>query len=180
MTNLVKYPVFPNWFPYNDMAFDGFLKVGEYAAVKTRNWNWDYRGPVLFYTSGRTATEVRKAYGYQDDRSRHQIIIGVGDLVEVRNLTSQEAMKMVLNFNNIPAHTLELMLAEKNYTSHDSAFWVNNLGLVAPLRKGLFFQNMKRFQKSMPFSWPAGPIRPIFINPRKVAGLSEQLKLVGY
>ena len=48
-------PVFPNWFPYNDMMLDGHMKVGKWAGVKTRSWEWNYRGLVLLYNSGRTA-----------------------------------------------------------------------------------------------------------------------------
>ena len=31
----MKLPVFPNWYPYSDMVFDGHLQIGDFA-VKTR------------------------------------------------------------------------------------------------------------------------------------------------
>lgn len=170
----MKLPVFPNWYPYNNMVFDGRLQVGD-CAVKTRSWNWDYRGPVLFYTSGRVAHQAVEAYGYQRNRANHKVIIGVADLVNVRELTNQEAKTMVCNFNNISPAKLKKVLAENDYTEPDSAFWVSGLGYIEPYHIGFFFQNLRRFDNPVPFSWPAGPVKPIFTEVTRNAKLYEQL-----
>ena len=176
-----KVPVFPNWYPYNNMVFDNHLQVGNFA-VKTRSWNWDYRGPVLFYTSGRVAHQAVEAYGYQRDRSNHKVIIGVADLVNVRELTNQEGKKMVCNFNNISPAKLKKILAENGYTESDSAFWVSGLGYIEPFRIGFFFQNLRRFTNAVSFNWPAGPVKPIFTNieSRGNRKLLEEMDATGF
>jgi len=173
----MKIPVFPNWYPFNDMVFDEHLQVGD-CTVKTRSWDWNYRGPVLFYTSGRVARQAVEAYSYKRNPSNHKIIIGVANLVNVRELTNREARKMVCNFNNIsPAQLKELLTEAGGCREPDSPFWVNNLGYIAPYRIGFFFQDKKKFLTPVPFNWPPGPIKPIFTDTRKNKRLSEQLSL---
>ena len=172
----MKLPVFPNWYPYNDMVFDGHLQVGD-CAVKTRSYNWDYRGLVLFYTSGRTERRAVEIYGYENSPAHHKVIIGIADLVAVRELTLEEAKKMVCNFNNLDPRLLDRVLRRNGLTKDpDAPFWIYNYGYyVAPLRIGYFFKNPKRFAKPVPFSWPAGPIRPIFIEVTRNSALYKQM-----
>jgi len=175
-----KLPVFPNWFPFNDMVFDGYSQVGEYAGVKTRSWNWDYRGPVLFYNSLRTAKPAVKAYGYENGPSNHKVIIGVGNLIDVRPLTLAEAKQMLANFNKLPLAEVERIVRdceELDFSPENVVYRFYNFGpYIAPLKIGFFFQNLNRFSNPVPFDWPAGPIKPIYIPVSKVA---KELKEVG-
>jgi hypothetical protein len=177
-------PVFPNWFPFNNMMFDGHLRVGKYEGVKTRNWNWDYRGPVMFYTSGksRIARQAVKAYGYQNSPDNHQIILGVGNLVEVRPLTDREARKMVSNFNNMSPARVRRLLLRFGKENPIPPTWVADYGwgVIAPMEIGLFFRDLKKFKTPVPFRWPTGPQKPIFVDVVKSPELSEQLKLAEY
>lgn len=157
------------------MVFDGHLQIGD-CDVKTRSWNWDYRGPVLFYTSGKVAHQAVEAYGYKRHPSNHRVIIGVADLVNVRELTNQEARKMVCNFNNISQQKLRRPLIQNEFTEPDAAFWVSGLGYIAPYRIGFFFHNKRRFRVPIPFNWPAGPVKPIFTEVRPGSLLAKQLK----
>lgn len=181
---LANLPVFPNWFPYNNMVFDGHMKVGPYEGVKTRSWNWDYRGPVLFYNSGRTAQSAVRAYGYHDAPAEHKVIIGVGELVDVRRLTNEEALQMVCNFNNLSESKVRGMVkkAREEWDCSESEVLLGfyNLGnYVVPLPVGFFFKNLARFHEPVKFNWPAGPVKPI--NTKIVPGspLYAQLKQSG-
>ena len=155
----MRLPVFPNWYPYNDMLLDGHLRVGDYG-VKTRSYDWDYRGPVLLYNSGRTAWHCVNVYDYPRGGEHHGIIVGVADLVLVRELTERELLKMECNFNNL---TLRQVKAD------------STLSRVWPYPFGYFFVNTKRFRKHVPFNWPPGPVKPIYTNIRSNSLLGQQL-----
>lgn len=154
-----RLPVFPNWFPFNDMLLDGHLRLGEFG-VKTRSWNWDYRGPVLLYNSGRTACSAMRAYHYRDSREHHGVIIGVGNLVQVRELTEAETLQMICNFNNISKRMAALL----------------GPYLISPFQFGFFFQDLRRFKESVPFRWPSGPIKPIWTRIRRGSKLAYELE----
>lgn len=180
-----KIPVFPNWFPYNNMVFDGHLKVGKYAGVKTRCWQWNYRGPVLFYNSLRTEKRVTQVYEYENDRSEHKVIIGIADIVESRPLSINEAKQMLANFNNIPLADIEQIiknLQKDGYFIEEIIYGFYNFGpYVAPYRGfGFFFQNLCRFKTYIPFNWPSGPVKPIFTDINKNPALKKQVALAGY
>ena len=177
----MKLPVFPNWYPYNNMIFDGRLQVGD-CAVKTRSYSWNYRGSVLFYTSGRTARRIAEVYGYKDSWDKHKVIIGVGDLVDVRELTLEEAKQMVCNFNNLSRRNLNRVLCRNEIPTNDpdAPFWFYSYGYyVAPLRIGYFFKNLRRLSNPVPFNCPAGPVKPIFTDVRKDSRLYEELAPLG-
>jgi len=172
----MKLPVFPNWYPYNNMVFDGRLQVGD-CAVKTRSYGWNYRGPVLFYTSGRTEQRAVEVYGYEGGRDKHKVIVGVADLVDVRELTTEEAKKMVCNFNNLSPRDLNKVLRRNGLTNDPEApFFIYEYGYyVAPLRIGYFFKNLRRLSNPVPFNWPTGPVKPIFTEITRNPKLYEQL-----
>lgn len=180
-------PVFPNWFPYNDMLLDGRLGVGPYAGVKTRNWDWTYRGLVLLYNSLRTAQPAVAAYQYQDGPLRHKVIIGAAELVNVRPLTFAEALQMVCNFNNLSPEKVNRVLGENGFSlegdgdiSGSPLFYFYEFGpYVAPLEIGFFFRNVKRFRDAVPFHWPPGPIKPIFTKVTRGSRLHTALSRVG-
>ncbi len=177
--NGVIMPVFPNWYPFNDMVFDGHLKVDDYEGVKTRSWNWDYRGPILFYNSSRTAKLAAKAYNYKDGQVNHKVIIGVGNLVDVRKLTRNEALKMAANFNNLTVSKIKKILLEVAPDGSADPTWINGYGnYIAPFEIGFFFKNLKRFLTPVPFNWPSGPIKPIFIDPTQNPKLDLQIEFV--
>jgi|SRR3989344_789898 len=148
----MRIPVFPNWYPYNDMLLDRRLMIGRFG-VKTRSYNWNYRGPVLLYNSGRTAWHCVNIYGYEraNRELHHGVIIGAGDLADVRYLDLTEEARMCINFNN-------LKITPKKYwqTLPHAA--------VTPLPFGYFFSGLKRFDRPIRFNWPSGPVRPIFIE----------------
>lgn len=178
-------PVFPNWFPYNDMLLDGHLRVDQWEGVKTRSWEWDYRGPVLLYNSGRTAQEAVRTYKYKNDPSKHKVIIGVGELVLVRTLREKEARQMVCNFNNMSLAEVKEIL-KKNYVfdkEHikEALYYFYDFGpYIAPFDTGFFFKSLKRFKEPILFNWPPGPIKPIFTDVRKNPKLLNQLAMMGY
>ncbi len=159
----MKLPVFPNWYPYNDMLLDGRLQLGEYG-VKTRSYDWDYRGDVLLYNSGRTAWHCVNNYEYESGRQNHGIIIGVGRLVSVRELKQREEYQMYLNFNNLTRSQARRLVEREGYRAG-----------VYPLPFGYFFTDLKRFEKPIQFNWPSGPIRPIFTTVREGSLLKTQL-----
>lgn len=161
----MRLPVFPNWYPYNDMLLDGRLDIGE-RSVKTRSYNWDYRGPVLLYNSGRVAWHCVNAYGLpRDPASRqHHFIIGAAYLTEVRELTSRELRQMQRNFNNLSPRE-----------RRDQPWRV----MVNPLPYGYFFESPTRFKESVPFRWPSGPIKPIFTEVTRNTRLYEELLNAG-
>ena len=171
----MKMLVMANKVPYNDMVFDGHLRLGKYL-IKTRSYNLNYRGPVLFYNSSRTEPKAVSAYKYENGPSNHKVIIGIADLVEVRPLTEIEARKMVLNFNNLTPQTLAKRLHKYglSYFQH-TWFWLQIGDLIKPYHIGLFFENAKRFEEPVPFSWPAGPVRPITIQTARYPKLHAQI-----
>ncbi len=154
--------VFPNSYPYCNMVFDGHLQVGEYA-VKTRNYNFDYRGDVLFYTSTSTASSCVQAYDYPKGRDNHKVIIGVANLVDVRLLTDKEELKMTCNFNKLSARFVKANINDPEKVP------------VVPFPFGYFFSNLRRFEEPVPFNWPSGPIRPQLRNIRHGSRLHQQL-----
>ena len=185
---LTRMPVFPNWFPYNDMVLDGRMKVDRYEGVKTRNWEWDYRGPILFYNSLRTAKPAVEAYKYADNPSNHKVIIGAGKLVEVRLLTKNEALQMVCNFNNLSVPEVKKIVSRGVpygvRGGRITAWSLYNFYIygnyVAPFEIGFFFKNLARFNEPNPFNWPPGPIKPIFTKVTAGSKLEKQLKQAGF
>ena len=177
----MKLPVFPNWYPYNNMVFDKHLQIGDFA-VKTRNWDWKYRGPVLFYTSGRVAQQAVTAYGYERNPSKHKIIVGVAELAEVRPLLKHEARQMVCNFNNYTVKQLDEWVKSLGLEDEpDWPFWINSQfgheHIICPFPIGFFFKDAKRFKTLVPFNWPAGPVKPIFIQTARYPKLHAELLL---
>ena len=164
-------PVLPNVFPYNELLISGKLNVGSYG-VKTRGWPmcvWKYRGPVLLYTSTKTHQIAADAHGLDSEVFPRQVIVGVGKLVEIRNLTRGEKKQMYLNFNN---------WGEKEYRSflraERAGRWVDH---ISPFYAGLFFKNLKRFKKPIPFTWKKGAIT---LNHAPLSLVVKALKEVGY
>ena len=187
---LKKVPVFPNWFPYNDMLLDGHLKVEPHEGCKTRSWYWDYRGPVLFYNSLRTARPGVEAYKYEDGSAKHKVIVGIGELVDVRPLTYKEALQMVCNFNNLSFEKVEKILRENGFSTEENPeedvvdsplFGFYEFGpYIAPFETGFFFKNLKRFKEPVPFNWPQGPIKPIFTKIVVGSKLDAAIKKSGF
>lgn len=166
------------------MVLDGHMKVGPYEGVKTRSWEWDYRGPLLFYNSGRTARPAVSAYGYHDAPQEHKVIIGVGELVDVRSLTPKETLQMVCNFNNLTEREVRKIIRKE--VGSVGASFVHVLrnfyacgDYVAPYPTGFFFKNLVRFDKPVKFNWPAGPVKPITTRVVSGSPLHVQLNRAG-
>jgi hypothetical protein len=170
----MRLPVFPNSYPFCNMVFDGHLQVGDYA-VKTRKYNWKYRGAVLFYTSTSTSLPCVQAYDYSKGQDNHKVIIGAANLVDVRPLTNEEIMKMVCNFNNL---TFEEAKEDFKKAEEVHPFKLEKVKVV-PFEFGYFFSNLKRFEEPVPFNWPSGPVKPIFRKIRSGSRLRKQLLVAG-
>jgi hypothetical protein len=135
----------PNIFPYNEMLFDGKLKLGGFG-VKTRSYDPHIEGPVLLYTSGRIEWHVANRHGYNPRDYTRPAIVGVGDLDHVRELTDKEWNKMRLQFNNVKSLSQINRLNER---------WVE------PLPYGLFFTRLQRFAEPIAFTAAPGPVKKI-------------------
>jgi len=135
---------FPNIFPYNEMLFDGKLRLANFR-VKTRGYDPGFRGPVLLYTSGRIERCVAQAHGYNPKEYIRPAIVGVGDLKKVRELSEEEFESMFFQFNNA--------------TSEDEVY--SQDGCVEPLSYGLFFQRLRKFKEPIAFTAAPGPVKRI-------------------
>lgn len=133
-------PGFPNAFPYNELLFDGKLMA------KTRSWAWKHRGLVLLYTSTSTSRVTAKAYGLDSKKYPRCVIVGVGELTDVRKLTREEEDKLFCQFNNATPEEADEFgsFAGPSY--------------VAPLEFGYFFKNLQRFKEPVPFKPPKGAV----------------------
>lgn len=165
---------FPNWFPFNEMLLDGKLKLGA-RGVKTRPLPWSHRGLTLLYSSGRVAKTSAQAHGYDPKTSPRGVILGVGELVDVRALTDAEIRTLTGQFNNMSVRKAKRFvldaLAKGTWPQDDQG---NSLVMPYPL--GYFFTNLKRFKKPVPFAWPAGAVRSTKIP---VSLVADALKAVG-
>lgn len=167
-------PAFPNWFPFNEMLLDGILKLGSFG-VKTRKLPWSHRGLTLLYSSGRVAATSAKAHGYDPKTSPRGVILGVGELVDVRPLTDAEFRTMTGQFNNMDVRTAGRLVR----AADAKRTWpVDGEGnpLVLPFPLGYFFRNLKRFKTPVPFAWPSGAVRCTNIP---VSVVADALKSAG-
>ena len=166
MAGVSNIPIFPNRYPYNDMLLNGILKI-KGLGVKTRSWDWSYRGPVLFYNSkGRAEKICIKAHEFNPKTETLGTIIGVGRLVNVRALSEKEQILLLSQFNNC---TLKEARDLAEYQILDKPF-------VEPLEIGFFFSELRRFQKPIPFHWPSRPVKPIM---RDIGPFKKQLVAAG-
>ncbi|MBI2121666.1 MAG: hypothetical protein HYT98_00950 [Candidatus Sungbacteria bacterium] len=131
-------PAFPNSFPYNELLLRGKL------SAKTRTWRWSHTGLTLLYTSTSTARDVAKAHGLDSKNTLRGVLVGVGELVPVRELTDAEAEQIEREFDN-----------DTGTVSIGAGSWRYE------------FKNLKRFKKPVPFKPPQGAVRlfnvPVFI-----------------
>ena len=173
-----KIPAFPNAFPYNELLLDGKL------ICKTRNWVWNHRGLTLLYTSTRAEGPVASAHGFDIKGRAKKILVGVGNLVDVRALKKPELLKLLGQFNNLsPAQVRKrfdvVRLARKpDCFAIDDKTWDGGdfRPFVAPLDIGFFFEDLKRFKEPVPFNWPTGPVKPIGVD---VGVVAEALRAIG-
>ncbi len=156
-------PAFPNWFPFNEMLLDGILKLGKYG-VKSRPLPWSHRGLTLLYSSSRVARASAEAHGYDPKTSPRGVILGVGQLVDVRVLTPEEWEQMRLQFNNTTPDGMQEILATPGRQ------------YVEPFDLGYFFEGLKRFETPVPFNWPQGAVRCTNVP---VATVAKALKGIG-
>ncbi len=164
-------PVLPNSFPYNELLLTGKLRVGEHEGVKTRGWPmcvWKYRGPVLLYTSTSTHGLSAEAHNLNPNDFPRQVIVGVGQLVDICDLNRSQKKQMYMNFNNWDERQYRRIMRMVDFKrpSH-----------IEPLYAGLFFQNLKKFKKSIPFAWKKGAVT---LNHAPLSLIAKALKEVGY
>ncbi len=140
-------PAFPNSFPYNELLFRGKL------SAKTRTWRWNHTGLTLLYTSTSTARDVAEAHGLDPKSAPRSVLVGIGELVPVRELTSAEADQIEKEFAN---GRPDIFIGAGRYRYE--------------------FKNLKRFKKPVPFKPPQGAVRlfnvPVFL-------VAKALKEVG-
>lgn len=150
MKNAVKertIPAFPNSFPYNELLLTGRL------SAKTRTWRWNHTGLTLLYTSTSTAREVAAAHGLSSRNAPRGILVGVGELFPVRELTNEERDQIEEEFDN---GTGMVIIGAGTYRYE--------------------FRNLKRFKKPVPFKPPRGAVR-LFNVP--VSVVAKELKKIG-
>jgi hypothetical protein len=82
-------PVLCSQSQHNELLLDGKLELGEYG-VKSYRLPWDHRGPTLLWSFERVTKPSAKAYSRDYRTSPRNVIIGVGNLVDVRKLTKAE------------------------------------------------------------------------------------------
>jgi hypothetical protein len=158
-------PALPNVFPYNEMLFQGILKLNG-RGVKTRSWSWGYRGLILFYTSlCRYHRIPAEAYGLNPTDFPRGAIVGVGNLVNVRKLTKREKFRLLLQFNNATPKE-----AEEFGQFTGPAY-------VGPFDIGFFFKGLKRFKRPVPFTPKKGAIRTFRVP---ISVVAKALKEVGF
>lgn len=135
-------------FPYHEMLLRGFLKVEGYDGVKTRSSNWNYRGPVLLYTSKGQYHKI-PTESYRLDPTKFPIgaIVGIATVVDSRPLTGKEKIQMIQNFNNISFdNAVNISLGTYPYD------------YIEPLPIGVFLKDIKRFKNPVPFKPRRGAI----------------------
>ncbi|HUZ92477.1 MAG TPA: hypothetical protein VNG29_00570 [Candidatus Paceibacterota bacterium] len=154
-------PVLPNVFPYNEMLFRNILVLenGEHGlcGVKSRSWNYHYRGPILLYTSkSRMHFWPADRYDIELEKGMLGAIVGIGDLVDVREFTRAENVKMESMFNKI-----ELSQDELRRFARVGCIGGKKRSLVdiTPYYLGFFFKNLRRFGSPIPFNFRRGSIR---------------------
>lgn len=158
------WPALAFVFPYHEMAMQDLLKVDGLYNVKTRRSNWNYRGPVLLYTSkGRYHHVPAMAYGLNPHNFPRGVIVGVANVVDSRLLTQNERLQMLCNFNKIT-----LAQAEK------ISSWTDEY--IEPLPFGVFLGGIKRFKKPVPYKPKPGAIGIMRVPVKLVA---KALKEVG-
>lgn len=138
-------PGFPNSFPFSEMLLDGKLKLGK-LGVKSRKRPWNHRGLVLIYSSSSVCRPAAEAHGYDPKTSPRGVILGVGELVDVRELTQAEIRSMCRQFNNTTTAGMRKIMATPGRQ------------YVVPYELGYFFRKLKRFKKPVPFAWPSGAV----------------------
>lgn len=167
-------PGFPNAFPYSEMALDGKLKLGSYG-VKTRKRYWSHRGLTLFYSSGSTEKLAAARHGYDPKSGPRRVIVGVGELVDVRELTREEIRTLTGQFNNMSVKTaarfVRIAAAKNAWPADDEG---NNL--ILPCRYGYFFRDLRRFETPVPFAWPSGAVTTTHIP---VSVVAKALREIG-
>lgn len=157
-------PILPNVFPYNEMLFRGILKLNG-CSVKTRSWSWEHRGLTLLYTSlSRYHKIPAEAYDLNPEDFPRGAIVGVGNLVDVRELTVKEKFRLLCQFNNATPKE-----AEEFGQFAGPAY-------VGPFDIGFFFKDLKRFENAIPFTPPKGAVS-VFKTP--VITVAKALNKVG-
>ncbi len=146
-TNGKVIPAFPNSFPYNELLLTGKL------SAKTRTWRWSHIGLTLLYTSTSTAHDVAAAHGLNPKTALRGMLVGVGELVAVREITDSEAYQIEREFDN-DTGTVDVCAGTYRYE----------------------FKNLKRFKTPIPFKPPKGAVR-LFNVP--VSVVAKALKEIG-
>jgi hypothetical protein len=156
-------PVFPNVFPWNELLLD------EKIFAKTRDWNWKYRGPILLYTS-RSRIDKITAELHNLDPKKYVLgaIVGVGNLIDVRELKLMEQVNLFRQFNRT---TKKEALDFYRYNYSERANY------ALPMDFGFFFENLKHFETPIIFKYPSGPVR--YYNLPITEFIEKELKKLG-
>lgn len=143
-------PALPNHFPYNELLLNGKL------SAKTRTWRWKHTGLTLLYTSTSTAWDVVGAHGLEDEvhTTPRMVLVGVGELLPVRELTEDERDQIDREFGN--GDYIGTGAADYRYE----------------------FKNLKRFVEPVPFKPPHGAVRTYNVPLRIVAEALEEVGVV--
>lgn len=165
-----RIPGFPNVFPWNNLLLDGKLNLQKKpkSGVKTRSWNWKYRGPILLYTSHRLDGIAMERHHIEWDDSGG-MIVGIGNLVYVDELSVRERVKMFELFNRVSVSRKKIdqyLFRTRNWRAVEEYFLHR---IVYPLPFGFFFENLTSFASPVPFKWPMGAVRNTWVDTVLVA-----------
>lgn len=194
MIKVRTLPVLPNRVPYNEMLFRGLLDINSNGLqLKTRPWNWRYRGWVLLYNGKRLPAWLPcEGYNIDPETIPQGVLVGVAELVDVRELTPEEKVDLACRFTNekiskktrrraisnckrslclTDATALQEVLEKRIRRFYPS---------VLPARFGFFFRNVRRFRKPIPFQFnrgrKGGQIR---LSKARLALVAQELKWLG-
>lgn len=142
----ITIPALPNWFPYNELLLSGKL------SAKSRDWQWHHTGLVLLYTSTRVDSDVARAHGLDPKAFQKGVLVGVGELLPVRPLTSEERRQILNEFSN---------------GGHSGWFGCGHFRYE--------FTNLKRFAKPVPFTPPQGAVSVLRVPLDLVAEALEEI-----
>lgn len=153
--------------PYHEMLMRDLLLVDGLYSVKTRRSNWNYRGPVLLYTSkGKPHYAAAKAHNLDLKQIPSGVVVGIANLIDSRLLTSGERFQMLCNFNNAtPSKAIRLNEWTDNY--------------IEPLPYGVFLRDVQRFESPVPFKPKRGAIGICRVPMKLVARPLKQLGAYG-
>lgn len=153
-------PALPNPFPYNELLLEGTF------FATSRNWKWGHSGPTLLYTTKTVVEPVARHFKRSSPHWRREImgsLIGIGDLLPVKQITKRERMRMEGKLNCTPVSKL---------TEVNSDEYVHAGGYLYR------FENLQKFDKPVPFILPSGNRRAFDVAGSAISAELRKLDII--